>query len=67
MRDRYNRLCATRAPNYAWITSAIHGLTVKSWFFNSFGYLRELVGKTPFFQDVFWGVRLEAVEQAIVY
>jgi hypothetical protein len=33
MRDCYNRLCATRAPNYAWITSAIHGLTVKSLFF----------------------------------
>ena len=67
MRDRYNRLCATRAPNYAWITSAIHGLTVKAGFSIVLGTYKSWWGQTPFFQDVFWGVRREAIEQAIVY
>jgi hypothetical protein len=67
MRDRYNRLCATPAPNYAWITSAIHDLTVKSWFFNSGSYLRELVGENPMFSGCFLSVQWETVEQTIVY
>jgi len=67
MRDRYNLLCATHASNYAGITSAIHDLTVKSWFFNSGGYLQGLVGEDPMYSGCFLGVRCETVEQTIVY